>query len=135
MAQLAYPIRTAGQIGAGFLILLGVGWLGGKAAAALALPLPGPLIGMLALTAFLALNRGPAARAVIACGERLLRHYALFFIPAGVGVMTEWATLRPDFLALALSLVGSSLLSLVATALVMRAVLARRARHARHASV
>jgi holin-like protein len=130
--SLIVPIRSgfaalAARVAAGFLILLGFNWAGTYLSELLALPLPGPLVGMVALTAFLALHKGPAAGAVIACGERMLRHYALFFIPAGVGVMTRFGALWPQFAALAVALVGSSLLSLVVTSLVMRALLRRPA--------
>jgi len=53
----------------------------------LALPLPGPVIGMVLLLPAL---RWPAVREpVAACAEFLLSHLSLLFVPVGVGVMTH----------------------------------------------
>ena len=115
---------TALRLAAGFAILLGMLWLGNRAAQFL--PLPGPLVGMVLLFVFLTLHQGAAARAVIACGEHFLKHYAFFFIPAGVGVMANIHQLRGSLLGIVASLVLSSLLSLVVTAVTMHVLLNRR---------
>lgn len=112
------------RLAAGFAVLLGMLWLGNLAAQFL--PLPGPLIGMVLLFVFLTLHKGPAAQAVTACGEYFLKHYAFFFIPAGVGVMASIGQLRGSLLAIVASLVLSSLFALVVTAVTMHVLINRR---------
>lgn len=107
----------------GFVILVAVLKLGNLAAHWI--PLPGSLIGMVLLAFLLGVHDGPAARAVIACGTLLLRYFAFFFIPAGVGVMVYLHQLRADWFAIAASLILSSLVSLVATALTMHFLVKR----------
>ncbi|MBG6076918.1 CidA/LrgA family protein [Polaromonas sp. CG_9.11] len=53
----------------------------------LALPLPGPVIGMVLL--LLALHWPVVQEPVAACAEFLLSHLSLLFVPVGVGVMTH----------------------------------------------
>jgi holin-like protein len=115
---------TALRLATGFGILLAMLGLGNLAAKFL--PLPGPLLGMVLLFLFLNFHKGAAAQAVFACGEHLLKHYAFFFIPAGVGVMVYIHQLRGSLLAIGASLVLSSLLSLIATAVTMNVFINRR---------
>jgi len=58
----------------------------------------------------------------------LLRHLSLLFVPAGVGVMAHLGRLSHEWLPISVSLVLSTLLTIAVTAVVMRALLARRAR-------
>ena len=116
-------MSAALRFAAGFAILLVMLWLGNVAAQFL--PLPGPLVGMLLLFVFLTLHKGAAAQAAIACGEQFLKHYAFFFIPAGVGVMVNIQQLRGSLLGIAASLVLSSLLCLIVTAVTMHVLINR----------
>jgi holin-like protein len=87
---------------------------------ALALPLPGPVIGMLLLWGLLAVPalRGP----VEAAADALLAHLSLLFVPLGVGVITHLGVLREHGAALALTLLASTVVGLAVTALVLRAL-------------
>lgn len=106
-----------------FAILLLFQCLGEGLAFAFHLPIPGPVIGMLLL--FAALARSPRLMAIVEeTGSALLRHLSLLFVPAGVGIMAAGASVSGHWLAVALALVGSTLLTLAVTALVMRAALA-----------
>jgi len=106
-----------------FAILLLFQCLGEALAFLLGLPLPGPVIGMVLL--FAALTVSPRLLAIIeATGSELLRHLSLLFVPAGVGIMAAAGTVSGHWLAITLALVGSTLLTLAVTALVMRAVIA-----------
>ncbi|AOZ70326.1 hypothetical protein LPB142_14180 [Rhodobacter xanthinilyticus] len=92
---------------------------------ALGLPLPGPVLGMIAMVVALALS--PRLGALIKpTAQGLLQHLSLLFVPAGVGVVAHLPTLASHGLALALSLVGSTLLAIIVGAvtftLVARAV-------------
>jgi holin-like protein len=119
-------VNTALRLAAGFAILLVMLWLGNLTAKFL--PLPGPLLGMVLLFLFLTVHKGAAAQAVVACGEFFLKHYAFFFIPAGVGVMVHIHQLRGSMLGVVASLVISSLLSLIVTAATMQLLIKRRRR-------
>lgn len=73
--------------------LRGLAWLlvlqsaGELLARALALPFPGPVVGMVLLLIAL---RWPLVREPVAqCADFLLSHLSLLFIPVGVGVMTH----------------------------------------------
>jgi holin-like protein len=117
-------MNAALRLAAGFAILLVMLWVGNLAAKFL--PLPGPLLGMVLLFVFLTVHQGAAAKAVIACGEHFLKHYAFFFIPAGVGVMVHVHQLQGSMLGVVASLVLSSLLSLIVTAVTMQVLIKRR---------
>jgi putative effector of murein hydrolase LrgA (UPF0299 family) len=89
----------------------------------LALPAPGPVIGLALLTLALWLwnRRMPfsddelAASDVGKAATGLLGSLSVLFVPAGVGVVQYLGLLRDQGVALAVSLVVSTLLTLVAT--------------------
>jgi putative effector of murein hydrolase LrgA (UPF0299 family) len=93
----------------------------------LQLPVPGPVAGMVLLFVALRLRRrvpdplGDAA-------DGLLRHLSLLFVPAGVGVMLHFSRLADEGVALATSLVVSTVLAIAVSALVMRTLIRRRER-------
>ncbi|SDE81190.1 CidA/LrgA family protein [Rhodospira trueperi] len=115
-----------------WLALLLVFQLAGEAARhALALPVPGPVLGMLALLLTLGV-RGWLKRdgdAVPESLERavgvLLGHLSLLFVPAGVGVMTHIALLATEAVPLAVALIGSTLAA-IATAGPLMVLMERR---------
>lgn len=82
------------------------------------LPVPGPVAGMLLL--FVALLAFPALQARIEdTANELLRHLSLLFVPAGVGIVVAASSGAGHWLALAAGLIGSTLLTLAVTALVL----------------
>ena len=85
---------------------------------ALALPIPGPVLGMALLLAYLLLN----VRAVDAlrptCVE-LLKHLSLLFVPAGVGVMLHVARIVDEWVPIVIALLASTALAIAVTALVI----------------
>ena len=110
----------------GALTLLLVFQLTGEVLAQLfALPIPGPVIGMALLFAALALRGGPSPE-LRDTAQNLLLHLSLLFVPAGVGVMLHFHRIGDEWLPLAASLVGSTVLTIAVTALVLR-TLSRRA--------
>jgi putative effector of murein hydrolase LrgA (UPF0299 family) len=93
------------------------------------LPVPGPVLGLVFL--FLMLFYGP--RSLLGGGDPdtsglgrtadgLLRALALLFVPAGAGVVQHLGLLGEHGLALLAALVGSTLITLVATVSVFQAV-------------
>ena len=88
------------------------------------IPVPGPVIGMAILFCGL-LVRGSIPEELAATAETLLSHLSLLFVPAGVGVMLHVELIGAELLPIAASLIVSTLLTIVVTALVMR-LLGRR---------
>lgn len=87
---------------------------------ALQLPLPGPVLGLLLLTALLQV---PAVRAPVqAAAEGLLAHLSLLFVPVGVGVISHLGLIAQYGPRMLLALVLSTWLGLAVTALVLRAL-------------
>lgn len=94
---------------------------GEVASRALALPLPGPVLGMVALVAaFLTFPR--LAAAVQPTAQGLLAHLSLLFVPAGVGVVAHLGVLTREGPALALALVVSTIAAIAVGALAFVAV-------------
>ncbi len=104
---------------AGITLLLCYQLVGEVLVAALGLPLPGPVLGMLLLLVTLVLRRA-TADLVEAPAEGLLGHLSLLFVPAGVGVMVHGQRLGGEWLPILVALVASTLLTLLAVALTMR---------------
>src|ERR671939_289441 len=98
--------------------------VGEVAVRALTLPIPGPVVGMFLLYGVLSL-RGSAPVALTRTANGLLSHLSLLYVPAGVGVMVQLALIRREWLAVLLTLVVSTALTLVITALTMRWLVAR----------
>ena len=107
----------------GFLILLAFQLVGEILARGLALPAPGPVVGLALLAASLALWRAwrPFDDQQLAqsdlgrTAEGLLASLSLLFVPAGVGIVQYLGLLREQGLALAAALLVSTPLTLVAT--------------------
>lgn len=85
----------------------------------LALPVPGPVLGMLFLFVALMLRGGPE-RELQTTSKNLLQHLSLLFVPAGTGIMVHLHRVADEWLPLVLSLLISTLATLVVTALVMK---------------
>ena len=103
---------------------------------ALALPMPGPVVGLVLLLSllvardrFAVLARGPLQGGGVENASRgLLAHLSLLFVPAGVGVMQKLDVVADHGIAIAAVLAISAVLTLlvtVATFLVASRLLAR----------
>ena len=103
-------------------LLLAFQLIGEAATYALALPVPGPVLGMTLLLGVLALRRDLLAR-LRPTTSTLLTHLSLLFVPAGVGVMVHGARLAAEGAAIVVAMVASTVLALAATALTVRALL------------
>jgi holin-like protein len=82
----------------------------------LALPVPGPVLGM-ALLFVLMLARAPIAKEIDDTANTLLKHLSLLFVPAGVGVVQHLAVLGHEGLRLILVVVLATVITLAVTAL------------------
>jgi holin-like protein len=103
-------------------LLLAFQLIGEAVTFALALPLPGPVLGMTLLLLAVTLRRDLLARLKPTSGT-LLSHLSLLFVPAGVGVMVHGARLAAEGVAIVVAIVVSTVLALAATALTVRALL------------
>jgi len=90
-------------------------------AQALSLPVPGPVIGMALLLGALVL-RGSAPEEIRRTANNILSHLSILFIPGGVGVMLYLPRLAQEWLPILASLIVSTMLTLIVTALVLRAL-------------
>jgi len=82
------------------------------------LPIPGPVIGMAILfIGLVARGRLPDGLRTTATG--LLSNLSLLFVPAGVGVMLHVALLRHEWLPITVALIGSTVIAVGVTALLM----------------
>ena len=85
----------------------------------LALPIPGPVLGMLFLFIALMLRQGPD-KELQTTSQNLLQHLSLLFVPAGTGIMVHLHRVADEWLPLLLSLVISTAATLAVAALVMK---------------
>lgn len=84
----------------------------------LALPVPGPVLGLLLLFALLTLRKGPSEE-LRQTSQSLLAHLSLLFVPAGTGIMLHLSRVGDEWPAIALALIVSTLLAMAVTAGVM----------------
>jgi holin-like protein len=105
----------------GLAILLVFQSLGEIVSRILSGAVPGPVIGLLLLLAFLVFSRNlPPSISIAADG--LLAHLSIFFIPAAVGVMLYASTLASAGAAWVLAISCSTVAAISVTALVLRAM-------------
>jgi len=83
------------------------------------MPIPGPVIGMVLLLVIL--RTVPTASDVLSeTSNGILRHLSLLFVPAGVGVMLHVATVKEQWLAILVSVIIGTAVTLAVTALVIK---------------
>ncbi len=91
---------------------------------AVGLLLPGPVIGMVILFAFLVVRRciksEEIPRDLARVADTLLANLSLLFVPAGVGIMVHLGLLKTDLLPLGTALIVSTVLTIAVTALLMQ---------------
>ncbi|MBU2965213.1 CidA/LrgA family protein [Amphritea sp. 2_MG-2023] len=102
----------------GFLMLLLFQLAGELIVVVLGMPVPGPVVGMVLLLMCL-IAKGDVPESLRIPSEALLKHLALLFVPAGVGLMTHFSLLKADWLAILLALIVSTGLTIVVTALIL----------------
>ncbi|TWG85737.1 holin-like protein [Cupriavidus gilardii J11] len=89
---------------------------------ALRLPVPGPVIGMILLFCWLALD-DRLLGVIQGSANELLKHLSLLFVPAGVGIMVHAGRIESEWLPIIVALVLSTWLAIATTALVTRALM------------
>ena len=85
-----------------------------------ALPtLPGPVIGLVLLILWLVFRKGINPELAMV-GDGFSQYFGLLFVPAAVGVVLFLPQLKANALAIVSSLVGSVVLTIAASAIVVR---------------
>jgi len=106
---------------AAFAILLLFQCLGEAVVFVLHLPIPGPVAGMLLLSA--ALVALPRLQALVeSAANTLLSHLSLLFVPAGVGIVAAAASGSGHWIAIVASVMVSTILALAVTGLLLRGI-------------
>ncbi|OON62921.1 CidA/LrgA family protein [Massilia sp. KIM] len=104
---------------AAFAVLLVCQCLGEGLVFLLGLPIPGPVAGMLLLMAALVI-RPQLQTLVEQAANTLLSHLSLLFVPAGVGIVAAAASGSGHWLAIIVSVLASTVLTLGVTGLILR---------------
>jgi holin-like protein len=73
---------------------------------------PGPLVGLVLMLAWLHYHGGPSDE-LTATASALVNYLGLYFLPAGVGIIAYGAVIARDGLAVALAILISAFLSIV----------------------
>ncbi len=89
---------------------------------ALALPVPGPVIGMLLLFVSLWV-KGSIAGPLRDTANGILQHLSLLFVPAGVGVMVHFSRVSGEWLPILVAVLASTALAIAVSALTMQALM------------
>lgn len=87
----------------------------------IAVPIPGPVMGLVVLLIGMAV-RGSIPQALRDTANGLLSHLSLLFVPAGVGVILHFERIGTEWLALLAALLVSTWATIAVTALVFTAV-------------
>ncbi|MGM0520550.1 MAG: CidA/LrgA family protein [Pseudomonadota bacterium] len=109
----------------GFLILLLCQLTGEWLMVWLGIPVPGPVAGMILLLIGLVLY-GRVPEYLRMPAEGLIRHLSLLFVPAGVGLMVFADVLAQQWLAILLSLLLSTFITLIVTAWMLQTLETRQ---------
>lgn len=85
----------------------------------LGVPVPGPVLGMIMLFLTL-LVRNRSSESLDATATALLSHLSLLFVPAGVGIIVHFDRIIEEWIPLTAALVVSTVVTMMATAAIMR---------------
>jgi holin-like protein len=107
----------------GFALLLLLQACGEGLARLLKAPIPGPVLGLILLLPLV--HWLPVRDSVAAAAGVLLTNLSLFFVPAGVGVISYLGVMSTYGLRLLAVVLASTWIGLATTALVLNALLAR----------
>lgn len=113
------------------LLMLGLCQLAGEfVVELLAVPVPGPVLGMVILLVVLRIRRPAPKSPLVKTADALLDHLQLLFVPAGVGVIVYLPLIATAWLPMVGGLVIGWLAALVGTAAAGLATLRLQARMA-----
>jgi holin-like protein len=84
-----------------------------------ALPVPGPVLGMMLLFCYLLWKRDTADK-LAPDTSQLLTHMSVLFVPAGVGIILHFDRLLAEWLPITVALAVSTAMSIVVTGMVIK---------------
>lgn len=106
------------------MVLVGCQLVGELVRRVFSLPVPGPVIGMILLAGVL-ISIGPrdtmrkSREDLSDVSGFLIRFMGLLFVPAGVGIISEFQVIEAEWVPIFVGVLGSTVLSLAVTGLVM----------------
>jgi holin-like protein len=112
-------LGDVGRFAGGLALLVALAVGGDLLVHATRIPVPGSVVGMLALTVLLETRVVPM-RLVRAPAELLVRHLALLYVPAGVALIAYVAVVRQDLVAITVAALASLVAVLVVVGLVVQ---------------
>jgi holin-like protein len=121
------PIRRDWAFVHTFAVLIALQFFGEWVAHMTRIPIPGPVIGLVALLCLLSASPS-LLREMEGASLGLLNHLSLLFIPAGAGVVMLAGALKGQLIAIAIAILVSTGLSIATTALVTVVLLEKRKR-------
>ncbi|OUS28094.1 hypothetical protein A9Q98_08120 [Thalassotalea sp. 42_200_T64] len=102
----------------GFALLLIFQLLGEMLVIFFELPVSGPVVGIVLLLAAL-IVKGSVGKPLNTASTTLLGHLSIMFVPISVGLMAHFELLMNEWLAITITLIGSTVIMLASTALMM----------------
>jgi holin-like protein len=93
--------------------------LGEGLAFLLAIPIPGPVIGMVLLLIYLLIRAGEVEK-LTSFSTQFLSHLALLFVPAAAGIILHVHRIADEWIPITAALMISTVVSIVVTAVVVR---------------
>ena len=103
----------------GLIILLGFQGAGEIVSRLFSLPVPGPVIGLVLLLAFL-IRRGKVDSPIETVASALVKNLGVLFVPAAVGVVLYLPQLKANFWAISIALTVSVAATIAVSAAVLR---------------
>lgn len=110
----------------GFLLLVGLQWLGEALVRALGFPVPGAVVGMLLLLGLLAFFGDPLLERIARAADLLLRNLSLFFFGPVVALVLDRALFAQWALPLSVAVFLGTPLAMLALGLVLKAAMPQR---------
>lgn len=102
----------------GLLLILVCQLVGEFVVRTFALPIPGPVLGLVLFLGWLLLRHPAADAAEVRAADSLLTHLPLFFVPAGIGIVVHLPELLAQWLPVTLGMVLSWFVALLVTGVV-----------------
>ncbi|KGJ97997.1 CidA/LrgA family protein [Thalassotalea sp. ND16A] len=102
----------------GFVLLLIFQLLGEALVIFFELPVSGPVVGIVLLLGALII-KGSVGKSLNTASTTLLGHLSIMFVPVSVGLMAHYQLLMDEWLPITITLIGSTIIMLISTALIM----------------
>lgn len=102
----------------GLIKLLAFQLVGEAVVHALAIPMPGAVVGMALLFFYLVVRKGDPGLSPFTAA--FLRHLSLLFIPAAVGIVAHLDRIAEEWLSITVALLASTVVAILTTAVTLK---------------